>query len=130
MRTHNNPVSDYAEWLVVQKLGLSLESSSHAGYDAISSKGEKFQIKSRRSKKSRQLSVIRNLEAKKFDYLIAVLFEDDFAVREAYKIPHRIIKKYAQFSPHQNGYILQLRCDILKDASVEDITSVFSRAIS
>lgn len=58
VRTRNTPVADYAEWLVAQSLGLSLERNSRAGYDAMNAKKERFQIKSRRldpSNKSRQL---------------------------------------------------------------------------
>ncbi|GAI05452.1 unnamed protein product [marine sediment metagenome] len=48
VRTRNNPVADYAEWLVTQQLGLSLERSSKRGYDAIDQNGKRYQIKSRR----------------------------------------------------------------------------------
>jgi hypothetical protein len=125
VRTRNNPVGDYAEWLVAQRLGLSLEHNSKFGYDATNTSGERFQIKSRRldpSNKSRQLSVIRNLDTGEFDYLIGILFDRDFTVKEAYKIPHGVIAKYASFSKHQNGHILHLRGDILRAPSVEDIT--------
>lgn len=129
VRTRNNPVADYAEWLVAQRLDLSLERNSRSGYDATSTMNERFQIKSRRldpSNKSRQLSVIRNLDAGEFDYLIGVLFDRDFTVKEAYKIPHGVIAKYARFSKHQNGHILYLRGDVLRDPSVEDITHILS----
>lgn len=129
VRTRNNPVADYAEWLVAQRLGLSLERNSRSGYDATSRMNERFQIKSRRldpSNKSRQLSVIRNLDAGEFDYLIGVLFHRDFTVKEAYRIPHGVIAKYARFSRHQNGHILYLSGDALRDPSVEDITNILS----
>ncbi len=125
VRTRNNPVADYAEWLVSRKLGLELMHNSSSGYDAIGTNGDRFQIKSRRldpSNNSRQLSVIRNLNANKFDSLIGVLFDKDFAVKEAYKIPHNVIAKFARFSKHQNGHILHLRGDILNVPGVEDIT--------
>lgn len=83
VRTRNNPVADYAEWLVAKSLNLSLEPNSRACYDAINNKKERFQIKCRRldpKNVSRQLSVIRNLEIDGFDYLIGVLFEKDFKV--------------------------------------------------
>lgn len=130
VRTRNNPVADYAEWLVAQKLGFCLERNSRSGYDATNKNGERFQIKGRRldpSNKSRQLSVIRNLDANEFDYLIGILFDRDFTVLEAYKIPRRIIGKYSKFSEHQNGHILQLRGAVLKDQAVEDLTPVFSK---
>lgn len=127
VRTRNNPVADYAEWLVARSLGLTLERNSRAGYDAINNRGERFQIKSRRldpTNQSRQLSVIRNLKEKEFDYLIGVLFEKDFTVKEAYKIPHKIIENYARFSKHQNGHILNLKGKILEDPKVKNITQI------
>ena len=129
VRTRNNPVADYAEWLVAQRFDLSLERNSRSGYDATNAMKKRFQIKSRRldpSNASRQLSVIRNLDAGEFDYLIGVLFNRDFTVKEAYKIPHGVIAKYARFSKHQNGHILYLRGDILRDPRVEDITHILS----
>lgn len=133
IRTFNNPVADYAEWLVAKMLDLELATNSRSGYDATNSANEKFQIKSRRlvpSNKSRQLGVIRNLESVKFDYLIAVLFESDFSLNEAYKIPQSLITKYAQFSKHQNGHILHLRGDILKDPVVKEITHYLRNGIA
>ena len=130
IRTRNNPVADYAEWLVVQSLTLSLEPNNRAGYDAINEREERFQIKSRRldlSNKSRQLSVIRNLEAKEFDYLVGILFEKDFTVKEAYIIAHELIKKYARFSKHLNGYLLNLHGKVLEDPDVEDITQLLNK---
>jgi len=127
IRTRNNPVADYAEWLVAKSFDLSLERNSRAGYDAINNRGERFQIKSRRldpTNKSRQLSVIRNLKEKEFDYLIGVLFEKEFTVKEAYKIPHKIIENYARFSKHQNGHILNLKGRILEDPKVKNITQI------
>ncbi|MFC2002818.1 hypothetical protein ACFLV4_02575, partial [Chloroflexota bacterium] len=111
-----------------QILGLSLKRNSHSGYDATNDKGERFQIKGRRldpTNKSRQLGVIRNLETNDFDYLIGVLFDRDFKVIEAYKIPQHVIKEYAGFSSHQNGHILQLRGDILSNQHVQNLTYLF-----
>lgn len=129
VRTRNNPVADYAEWLVSQRLGLLLERNSKSGYDATNTNGERFQIKSRRldvSNKSRQLSVVRNLEAGDFDYLIGILFDREFRVKEAYKMPQGIIANYADFNVHQNGHILHLKGNVLRDPSVEDITRLLS----
>jgi len=131
VRTRNNPVADYAEWLAADALGLALERNSKSGFDAKNNKGERFQIKGRRldvTNKSRQLSVIRNLAAKEFDYLIGILFDHDFKVIEAYKIPYKLIEKYARFSEHQNGYILQLKGPIIQEASVEDITLIVNKS--
>jgi hypothetical protein len=129
IRTANNPVADFAEYLVAQKMHLKLAASSTAGYDALDEKGVRYQIKSRRNNdhnNSRQLGVIRNLEQDKFDYLVGIIFNRDFNVLEAYQIPHRIILSYARFSKHQNGYILQLKGEILSDILVENVTHIFT----
>ena len=130
VRTRNNPVADYAEWLVARQLGLSLERKSRSGYDAIDQSGKRYQIKSRRldqTNESKQLSVIRKLDAGEFDYLVGVLFNRDFTVMEAYKIPHGVIKGHAHFSKHQNGYILQLQGEVLTASGVENITEVLGK---
>ena len=133
VRTRNNPVADYAEWLVTQQLGLSLERSSKRGYDAIDQNGKRYQIKSRRldpTNESKLLSVIRNLDTNEFDYLVGVLFNRDFTVKEAYKIPHGVIREHARFSEHVNGHLLHLQGEVLTARGVENITEVLGKRIS
>ena len=133
VRTRNNPVADYAEWLVTQQLGLSLERSSKRGYDAIDQNGKRYQIKSRRldpTNESRLLSVIRNLDTNEFDYLVGVLFNRDFTVKEAYKIPHSVIREHARFCEHVNGYLLHLQGEVLTAPGVENITEVLGKHTS
>lgn len=48
VRSENNPLGDYTEWLVAHKLGLKLETYSTYGCDAISVDGFRYQIKGRR----------------------------------------------------------------------------------
>jgi len=122
VRSSNNPVSDYAEKITCEKMNLIQEQGSNKGYDAVDErKGIKYQIKARRltsHNKSRQLGVIRNLDQKLFDYLIAVIFDENFSLKEIWKIPHEKIKEYARHSEHQNGYILILNESILKDKAI------------
>lgn len=123
VRSSNNPVSDYAEKIVCEKLKLSLQRKSSKGYDAIDEKSRtKYQIKARRltrHNKSRQLGVIRNLDQKLFDYLVAVFFDELFNPVEVWRIPRETIPKYARFSPHQNGHILILTGEVLEDETVD-----------
>jgi len=118
IRSSNNPVSDYAEKIVCEKLGLSLKGKSSKGYDAIDEKtGTRYQIKARRltsHNQSRQLSVIRNLDKELFEYLIAVIFDEIFKPLEIWQIPHKTIPRYARYSKHQNGHILALTVKYLK----------------
>ncbi|MEK7353099.1 MAG: hypothetical protein AABZ77_01155, partial [Chloroflexota bacterium] len=61
--------------------------------------------------------------------IIAILFNRDFTIKEAYQIPRSIFKRYAKFSEHQNGYILNLRGNVLKAPRVEEITNVLSKKL-
>lgn len=125
LRSKNNPVGDYAEWLVASRLGMSLEGKSNAGYDAIDAAGVRFQIKARRvtsDNGSRQMGVIRKLDEGHFDKLIAILFHSDFSVLAAYVMPHSMIAEFATYKSHPNGHVLHLRGKLLEDDRVQEIT--------
>ena len=127
VRTKNNPVGDYTEWLVAQGLGLELATNSSAGFDGIDADGAKIQIKGRRitpDNNSRQLSAIRNLESKDFDQLAAVIFDENYKIIDAVIMPHEVIGDYASYRAHTNAHILHLRGAILSDPRVKDIKAV------
>jgi hypothetical protein len=128
IRTSNNPVGDYTEWLVAKQLGLTLAANSTSGYDAVDSAGVKYQIKGRRltsANQSRQLSAIRNLKNHDFDYLIAIYFNEEFEIEQVVKLPYEIIGKYGQYREHVNAHILILAGHIMLDPKIEDITRQF-----
>jgi hypothetical protein len=107
IRSSNNPVADYAEKIAVEDLHLERVGKEVKGYDAIKGK-IKYQIKGRRITKhnnSRQLGVIRNIDEKLFDYILAVIFDKDFSVKELWKIPHQFVKENSRYSNIQNGHI-------------------------
>jgi hypothetical protein len=125
-RTKNNPVADYAEWLVSGRLGLSLRDNSSAGFDAVGPEGTRYQIKGRRvtpSNPSVQLGAIRSLALNQFDFLVGVIFEADFSVRYAAKIPHQLITERSGFRAHTNAHVFHLRKSILAIPGVEDLTA-------
>jgi hypothetical protein len=129
VRTKNNPVGDYTEWLVAKGLGLELAGNSSAGYDGIDSEGVKIQIKGRRitpENKSRQLSAIRKLKEKDFDQLAAVIFNENYEIIDAVLIPHEVIKEYASYRRHVNAHILHLKGPILNDPRIKDIKQLIS----
>lgn len=126
LRSKNSPVGDYAEWLVATTFGWQLQPKSAAGYDAVDSNGIKYQIKARRitpDNKSRQLSAIRNLEAEAFDYVIGVLFDREFTVAGAYRIPHGVVLACAKYKPHTNAHVLHLQGSLLQHPEVHDLTA-------
>lgn len=126
LRRHGigDPVADYAEILACQRLGLTRQPRSSKGVDAVDKSGTRFQIKARKAvdSSSPQLGIIRDLESNAFDYLIAVIFEEGFEVRGAWKIPHSTVLRSAGFSRHQNGHRLTLTKELLQDESIEEVT--------
>lgn len=125
--TGNNPIGDYTEWLVCDRLGLVRQPNSRASYDGLDPDGIRYQIKGRRSKRPTgnvQLSVIRNLEQSEFDYLIAVVFNSDYTIRFAAKIPHAVVTEFAAYRQHVNGHVPIIRENIFDRSGVIDITNV------
>ena len=124
-RSENNPAGDYAKKLARDTLGLAGLDSSRKGYDAVGQNGEKYQIKGRRLVKTndlRQLSALRDLEKKPFDYLVGILFDRDFRVMRGCCIPHSIVLVHSTFQEHTNSHIFHLTDDIWDIGGVEDIT--------
>ena len=127
LRSSNNPTGDYTEWLVAEGLGLRLNKNSEKGYDATDADGVKYQIKGRKlspSNSSTQLGVIRDLDKQEFDFLIAVVFETDWQVKCAVKIPHAVLEGLAKHRKHVNGHVLHVRPSLFEIPRVEDVTSV------
>jgi hypothetical protein len=124
VRTANNPVADYAEHLVSERLGLTLQGNSNAAYDAIAPDGTRYQIKSRRMTRhrpSRQLGAIRNLDAHGFDVLAIVLFEPTFAVLGIWTVPYDVVHEHAVYKSHVNAHVLHARPALLNDPRVKKI---------
>lgn len=128
LRSSNNPVADYSEWLVARALGLELVSQSVKGHDAIAPDGTRYQVKGRRktpTNGSRQLSAIRGLEVEDthpFDYLVGVLYNFDFTVMKAAQIPIAIVRQHARATPHVNGWRFILRDSVWALDGVIDVT--------
>lgn len=129
VRTQNNPLGDYTEWLVAKTLGLELQTNSKSGYDGVDKDGLRIQIKGRRvtpSNNSRQLSAIRKYADKDFDILAAVIFDENFNVIEALLIPHEVVGEYATYRQHVNAHILILNGPVLLDSRIQSIKNALS----
>ena len=123
VKTRNNPIGDYTEWLVCRRLGLANEGNSRAAFDATDTQGVRYQIKGRHSNaNSVQFSPVRNLEQHGFDYVVAVVFHEDYSVRQAVKIPHRVFPTLARYQRHINGYSLVWTPKTVEQAGVENIS--------
>jgi len=129
IRSSNNPASDYAEKMAAEYMGLTRLGKEESGYDAIDKNRRKHQIKGRRITKhnaSRQLGVIRDLDKGLFDYLVSVIFGEDFSVNEVWKVPYRFVKEHSRFSKHQNGHILIANTELVSAGRVVESTIIDS----
>ena len=120
VRSTNNPLGDYTEWLVSNRLGLKLLGNSNSGHDAVCENGIRYQIKGRRitvENPSTQLSTIRNLLEKDFDFLVALVFNENFQLLYAVKVPHEAVVEHARWYGHVKGHNLHVR-DVLSDNRV------------
>jgi len=119
IRSWNNPVADYAERLAAELLDLELAPPVAQGYDATDAAGQRYQIKSRRvtpQNKSRQLGVLRKLEQREFDYLIAVIFDEDLVIQEMWQLPYAVVVEFGKWVPTLNGHRIHAKGPILADA--------------
>jgi len=125
-RSANNPVADYAEFLCEKALALRRAPKSTKGYDGIDGAGRKYEVKARRittRNRSRQLSALRNLNEGHFDFLVGVLFAEDFSLLRACLVPHAQVLNHSAFRKHTNAWIFHLRDSVWSLPGVVDITS-------
>jgi len=126
VRSSNAPVGDYAEYLFAKAFGWELVGNSQKGYDAKdATNGQSYQIKSRRitaHNASRQLSALRRLPDKSFDFLAGVLFNADYSVYRAVILPHSVIEPCCRVSKHINGWLFMLEDAVWKMPEARDVT--------
>ena len=124
VRTRNNPIGDYTEWLVCKHLELEMQRNSQSAFDAVDdSKKKRYQIKGRQSEaKKVQFSAIRNFDQHGFDFVIAVVFNQDYSIRFAAKLTHAAVADHSTYREHTNAHILILDENALSSDGVGDIT--------
>ncbi len=126
LRSSDNPVADYTEWLVCSKLNLTLATKSTKGYDATAGDGTRYEIKARRitpQNDSTQFSAIRQLHERHFEYLIGVIYEPDFTIRYAAQVPFDLVEPNSRFSNHSNAHFFRLTPTVLELPGIVNITS-------
>lgn len=126
-KNHNTPTGEYAEKLCKAVLKLKEADNNQEGYDLIDTNNNKtYQIKGRRfyGKGSVQFDYFHIDEKGKlnFDYLIGVIFGEQFAVEQVYQISSDMLLDKGLLRETKKGYIVKFD-DVKKNA--EDITKVF-----
>lgn len=74
------------------------------------------------------LSAIRGLDKKHLDFLIAVIFNEDYTVKRAVQVPHETVAQVAKFRSHQNAHIVTMR-DMWDAEGAIDITAKLAREV-
>ena len=77
---------------------------------------------------SRQLSAIRDLKGKQFDFLAGVLFSEDFTVQRACLVPISVVEGLAKYRKHTNAWIFYLSDEVWGQAGVVDVTREVRKA--
>lgn len=127
VRSRNNPVADLAESLVASVFGGVLARGSEPNYDVLVREGGRdirYQVKARRlsaDNSSRQLGALRGMDEKRFDYLVGILFADDFTPIRGAIIPWEVVKARSTFRAHTNAWVFHLRDDVW---SVPDVAEL------
>ena len=126
IRSTNNPLGDYAEYLFCRAFGWKRLDNSTKGADAEDEDGTRYQIKSRRltgPHYSRQLSALRELDKRNFDFLAAALFREDFSVLRAALVPHQLIMDNSKHTDWTSSWRFELRDEVWTWEGVRDATS-------
>jgi hypothetical protein len=128
VRSDNNPIGDYCEFLVAAHFGVTPEDNSNAGYDLTTEDGERIQVKCRRlrvdGRKPPHFGAVRNLDAEPppFDHVIGVILNRDFGVAEAWRIPIDRVRHYATYRGYTNSWALPTINQAMRDdPSIEQI---------
>lgn len=129
IRTGNAPAGDYAELLVRVATGGELAPNSQRSWDVLTPDGERLQVKARvvtnpKTQGERQLSVFRSWD---FDAAVVVLFDDEFRVWRAARLPVKLLREQARFVEHVSGHRIIARDELL-DAG-EDWTERLREAV-
>jgi hypothetical protein len=130
VRHSGHPIGDYAKYLFAKGLRWTLSSSSSHGYDATLGttryliRGRRFHLHSN----SRDLATMRRLPERRFDFLAAVLFNENHSVYRAAIIPHALIEPRSRYSARANAWTFELADSIWELPGVHDVTHELAQA--
>ena len=124
VRTNNNPIGDVTEWLVCERLGFEMAANrSQKGYDATDDEGNRYQIKGRREESSSVIfGSLRGYEERDFDYLILVVFNYDFQVTWAVKVPYELVLLISNWNKRIGSWIPTRNQKTMATKGIEDIS--------
>jgi hypothetical protein len=126
IRSDNNPIGDYCEFLVAAHYEVEPEAGSTKGFDVRTPDGTRLQVKGRRLRPDGKMppiySAIRNLDPDgeaPFDFVIALHLNRNFTVHEAWQISLDAVRRHASYRQHTNSWALKtVRSTMLDDPGI------------
>lgn len=115
----NNTLGDYAEYLVCKAIGLTLTQGSKKGIDAIDKLGKTYQIKARRVSARTSTPTIKSLRSFEFDFLILVLFNEDYSIKFCGKLTSELALELSSSNPRVNARRLSFSKKLRSDPRIE-----------
>jgi hypothetical protein len=128
LKSAGNLTGDVAEHLTAFALGGTLTASNEKGCDVIEPENIRIEVKSCTKKKGRSLTTgaIRDLDAKTFDFMVVVEFDESHNVLSAWKIPHSVVNKFAgKLQVSTNSKKITVKQAVKEAAGVEEITHLY-----
>lgn len=130
-----DPVGQYAEYLTLKVYGGKRTNNGTAGHDIIDRGGRKIEVKGRIKKnenyKPKTYINDSNVSGKKFDYLVYIVFSNDFEIEYAFGVDrsnfNKIFKK-VEYGNSTPKWVVKAREELLKNPQIEDITRIFRNA--
>ncbi|WDV44053.1 hypothetical protein PV797_10985 [Clostridiaceae bacterium M8S5] len=126
VKTRNKPIAGYARWLIKNTFGFKQTVNPNEKYDFLDKDNNKYLVRSRQiiGNKNLPFGIIRNLDDRNFDYLITVVFDEDFNIMESYKISYEVLQNEVDFNSYQKGFILGVSHISKLKSKVEDIKTL------
>ncbi|MBU9828449.1 hypothetical protein J1779_00665 [Rahnella sp. FC061912-K] len=124
LKIRNNPLHDYTNWLVNNKMNMKPISSNSEGYDLKTSDGRKVMIIAKRNllnNNSTMLGVISEKLLKNIDETIAVIYHKDLSIQSAVIIPSGVIYKLGVYNHLQKAYAIRVDTKLVCDPNVVDV---------
>lgn len=132
LRTNNQPVGDYAEWLVAQALGVDrLPANSTKSYDLVSDQYGKVQVKARlvSSKATSNQQQTSPFRSEDFDHAAFVLLSDvDYSVVKAVLMPLAAVQERWTWREHVKGWTVHMNGHTMTHDDAIDISDDLRRA--
>lgn len=108
VRNFNSPTGDIAEQLVAEYYGGTVAPNNQKSYDVLVG-GHRLQVKARRLEAGVHRAAFSPHRTYDFEALVAVVFEPDMRIREAFYVPANVLRDVENWSSSKRRKSRDLR---------------------